>query len=62
MLYNSKTNQLWIRHQAFGKILSLLPLGFMISWIFFIPYISKIFGFIYDTIAKNRTKISWKFF
>ena len=57
MLYNSKTNQLWIRHQAFGKILSLLPLGFMISWIFFIPYISEIFGFIYDTIAKNRTKI-----
>jgi len=58
MLYNPKTSQLWIRHQAFGKILSLLPLGFMISWIFFVPYVSEIFGFIYDIIAKNRTKIS----
>ena len=58
ILYNPKKNQLWIRQQAFGKILSLLPLGFIISWIFFIPYISEIFGFIYDIIAKNRTKIS----
>tara|TARA_B100000945_G_scaffold160379_1_gene128798 strand:- start:3010 stop:5127 length:2118 start_codon:yes stop_codon:yes gene_type:complete len=58
MLYNSQTNQLWTRHQAFGKILSLLPFGFMLSWIFFIPYISELFGLVYDMIAKNRTKIS----
>ena len=51
MLYNPQTNQLWIRHQAFGKMLSLLPLGFMLSWIFFIPYISEVFGLIYDRIA-----------
>ena len=61
MLYNPQTNQLWTRHQAFGKILSLLPLGFIFSWIFFIPYISEIFGLIYDRIAKNRTKISLLF-
>ena len=61
ILYNPRTNQLWIRHQAFGKVLSLLPLGFMLSWIFFIPYISEIFGFIYDRIAKNRTRISLLF-
>lgn len=61
MLYNPQTNQLWTRHQAFGKVLSLLPLGFIFSWIFFIPYISEIFGLIYDRIAKNRTKISLLF-
>jgi len=61
ILYNPRTNQLWTRHQAFGKVLSLLPLGFILSWIFFIPYISEIFGFIYDRIAKNRTRISLLF-
>ena len=61
MLYNPQTNQLWTRHQAFGKVLSLLPLGFIFSWIFFIPYISEIFGLIYNRIAKNRTKISLLF-
>ena len=54
-------NKLWTRHKAFGKILSLLPFGFLISWIFFIPFISKFFGVIYDKIAKNRTKISLLF-
>lgn len=58
MLYNPMNEKLWIRHQVFGKVLSILPFGFLISWIFFIPYISEIFGFIYDKIAKNRTKIS----
>ncbi len=58
MLFNPKTKQLWIRHQAFGKILSILPMGFLLSWMFFIPYLSEIFGLIYDVIAKNRTKIS----
>ena len=58
ILFNSQNNTIWTRHHAFGKILSLLPLGFFVSWIFFIPFLSTIFGFIYDNIAKNRTKIS----
>ena len=58
MLYELNSKKLWIRHQAFGKIISLLPFGKIFSWIFFIPYISEIFGKVYDRIAKNRTKIS----
>jgi Uncharacterized protein conserved in bacteria len=58
ILFNYKNKTIWTRHRAFGKILSLLPFGFIISWIFFIPFLSEIFGFIYDNIAKNRTKIS----
>ena len=61
VLYNNITNQSWIRHQAFGKILLLLPFGFIVSWLFFIPFISEIFGLIYDKIAANRTKISTMF-
>jgi len=58
ILYNPKTKKQWIRHESFGKILSLIPLGFLLSWIFFIPYIGSIFGKIYDKIANNRTKVS----
>lgn len=58
MLYNPINKKLWIRHQSFGKILSILPFGFLISWIFFIPAISQFLGLIYDTVAKYRTKIS----
>ena len=43
-------------HQAFGKIISLLPLE-TFSWIFFIPIFQN-FWKVYDRIAKNRTKIS----
>ena len=58
VLYNSNTKEQWIKHKAFGKILSLIPLGFLLSWIFFIPYIENIFGKIYDLFAINRTKVS----
>jgi len=58
ILYNPETNITWTRHKAFGKILSIIPFGFLISWIFFIPFLSEFFGMIYDQIAKNRTKIS----
>ena len=61
ILYNPEINQLWTRHKVFGKILSLLPFGFLISWIFFIPLISDFFGLVYDKIAQNRTKISMFF-
>ena len=61
ILYENKTKKQWIRHEAFGKIMSLFPLGFMVSWIFFIPIIGDLFGKAYDMIAKNRIKVS-KFF
>ena len=61
VLYSQESKNIWIKQKAFGKILSLLPLGFFISWIFFIPYINKFFEIIYDLFASNRAAIS-KFF
>ena len=58
ILYQPVHKKIWTRHKAFGKILSLLPFGFLVSWIFFIPLFSELFGLIYDKVAKNRTKIS----
>ena len=58
ILYNPNTKKIWTRHEAFGKIISLIPFGILFSWIFFIPIISNLFGKIYDEIAENRTKIS----
>ena len=58
MLYDEDSKNCWVKHEAFGKVLSLLPFGFIVSWIFFIPGISLIFEKTYDFIAKNRTRIS----
>lgn len=58
MLYNPISKQLWIKHQAFGKVLILIPMGFLLGWIFFIPGISYICSLCYDQIAKYRTNIS----
>ena len=58
ILYNPNNNKTWLRHQVFGKILFLLPFGFLLGWIFFIHFLSNIFGYVYDKISSNRTKIS----
>jgi predicted DCC family thiol-disulfide oxidoreductase YuxK len=51
-------DELWTRHKGFSKIISALPLGFLIAWIFRIPGLEKFFGYIYDLIANNRTVVS----
>jgi len=61
LLYNPETEKIWIKHKVFGKVLILLPFGFLIGWIFFVPVLSLFFQKIYDTVASNRTDIS-KFF
>ena len=61
ILYDKETNKWWTKHEAFGKILLLVPFGFILGWIFFIPGLSKLFSFIYDYIAKNRIIISTYF-
>lgn len=61
ILYNPLEDKVWTRHQVFGKILFLLPFGFVIGWIFFIPVISILFEKTYNLVAYNRTSIS-KFF
>ena len=61
VLYNKKNKKYWIKQTAFGKILNTIPLGFIFSWIFFLPLVDKILEYIYDCVALNRTKVS-KFF
>jgi len=58
ILYDPKKDKLWLKHEAFGKVLLLIPFGFIIGWILFIPGISKIFEYIYNLIAENRSQIS----
>ena len=58
IVFNPKTNQIWIKHLAFAKLISLFPLGFLISWTFYLPGITTLLEKIYDTVAKKRTQIS----
>ena len=58
IVYDEKQDKIWIKGQAFGKVLSVIPFGVFISWIFFIPGLSQIINFIYDQVAINRIYIS----
>ena len=58
LLYNPSNDKVWLRHEVFGKILIILPFGFLFGWIFFIPGISILFRKIYDIVAFRRTDIS----
>ena len=61
VVWNKSTKQIYTRHEAFSKIISALPLGIFLSWILIIPFLSNVFGYIYDSISRRRTRIS-KFF
>jgi predicted DCC family thiol-disulfide oxidoreductase YuxK len=58
VVWDPRTGEIWTRHIGFSKILSAIPMGFLISWIFKIPILEKLFGYIYDFISNNRTSIS----
>jgi len=58
IVYDEQEDNYWTRHIAFSKIISSLPLGFLFSWILRIPGVEKLWGWIYDLISQNRTKIS----
>jgi len=58
VVWDPKTDEIWTRHIGFSKIISAVPMGFLISWIFKIPILEKLFGYIYDFISNNRTSIS----
>ena len=60
LLYNPETEKIWIKHEVFGKVLVLLPFGFLIDDLFCTGTII-ILSKIYDLVASNRTDIS-KFF
>ena len=58
VVWNSKTNEIWTRHKGFERIISVLPFGFLYSWILIIPGLEILFGYIYDWISNNRSSIS----
>ena len=58
IVYDSVEKVYFTRHIAFSKIISVLPFGFLFSWILRVPLLEKLCGYIYDSVSKNRTKIS----
>ena len=58
VVWNSNTDEIWTRHRGLERIISVLPFGFLCSWILLIPGLEKLFGYIYDWISKNRSSIS----
>ena len=58
IVYDQNEDRYWTRHIAFSKIISSLPFGFLFGWILRVPGLEKVFGWFYDLISKNRTKIS----
>jgi len=58
VVWDSNTDEIWTRHRGLEKIISVLPFGFLYSWIILIPGLEKLFGYIYDWISINRSSIS----
>ena len=58
IVYEPESKQSWIKHEAFSKIISQLPFGFIVSWIFYIPGLNILFEKTYDLIANKRTSVS----
>ena len=58
ILVRLENRKQWIRHEAFGKTLMIIPFGFLISWIFFIPGVGFLFGKCYDLVSSYRTQVS----
>ncbi|MDP6853425.1 MAG: DCC1-like thiol-disulfide oxidoreductase family protein [Candidatus Marinimicrobia bacterium] len=58
VVWDEKNNKIYTRHKGFSKIIHSLPFGFIFSWILLIPGLEKAFGWSYDLISRNRTKIS----
>ena len=58
VVWNSNTNEIWTCHRGLERIISVLPFGFLCSWILLIPGLEKLFGYTYDWISKNRSSVS----
>ena len=58
VVWDSANNKIYTRNKAFSRIVSSLPFGFMFGWILYVPLLSNLFGYIYDTISERRTSIS----
>ena len=58
VVWDKQKNKIYTRHQAFSKIISSLPLGFLFAWLFLVPGLSQLSGYLYDLISRKRTSIS----
>ena len=58
VIVDPKTDKVWTRHKGIARIISVLPFGFLFSWILCIPVLEKLFGYIYDLISNNRIHLS----
>ena len=58
VVWDSNNDKILTRHRGLEKIISVLPFGFLYSWIILIPGLEKLFGYIYDWISKNRFSVS----
>jgi len=58
IVFNPENGEIWIKHLAFAKLISLFPFGFLVSWIFYIPGLTTLLEKGYEMVAKNRTEIS----
>ena len=58
VVWNKETDEILTHHIAFSVILSSLPMGFIVSWIFRVPGISHVSKWIYNLVANSRISIS----
>jgi predicted DCC family thiol-disulfide oxidoreductase YuxK len=58
VLWDKNNNRVYTRHEAFSRIISSLPFGFVFAWLFMVPGLSHFSGYIYDLVSRNRTSIS----
>ena len=58
VVWSKETDTVSTHHTAFSEILSALPMGFTVSWIFKVPGISHLSRCMYNQVARNRISIS----
>tara|TARA_Y100000996_G_C21998212_1_gene427494 strand:+ start:167 stop:439 length:273 start_codon:yes stop_codon:yes gene_type:complete len=56
VVFNPSNNKLYYKSKAVSKIISCVPFGFLVFWIFQIPVLSIFFDWIYDWVSRNRMK------
>jgi predicted DCC family thiol-disulfide oxidoreductase YuxK len=58
IVWDEKRQRSYVRHLAFARILSALPLGRLFSWLLSIPGLSQLAGWSYDRFSASRHTFS----
>lgn len=58
VLWDRDNSKIYTRHEAFSRIISSLPFGFLFAWLLMVPGLSHLSGYLYDTVSRSRTSIS----